>query len=180
MKNLLKILVPFLGLSSYANAQSDTIIVNKEYVVKETKINEDKTILDEKNYKIEESRFYNRDGKIYLEMEKKLSFIEKNISNPGEPKNLINRKQIDEFLEYMKIYEYKYDSLGRLTETEKTENSSPGKGDIKKTKTYFTYEDKNENPVKIWEDLNNDGKYNQGDKIRVYVPELDKWVSQGE
>ncbi|MDP2672372.1 MAG: hypothetical protein Q8O84_01000, partial [Nanoarchaeota archaeon] len=59
-------------------------------------------------------------------------------------------------------------------------NYFPGKEEIKKTKTYFTYEGADKNPVKVWEDLNNDGKYNQGDEIKVYVKELDKWISQGE
>ena len=188
MKNLLKILVPIFGLSfgisSYANAQSNTLITKYDSVITEYSNNKDTksigdSIFGTKEYEIEKIKHYNK-GNLVLETERKLSFIEKNIGNPGEPRNLINRKQIDEFLEYMKIYEHKYDSLGRLTETEKTENSSPEKGEIKKTKTYYTYEGTDKTLVRIWEDLNNDGKRDEKDGIKVYIKELDKWISQGE
>ncbi|MBI2004399.1 hypothetical protein HYS72_02955 [Candidatus Pacearchaeota archaeon] len=49
---------------------------------------------------------------------------------------------------------------------------------MEKSKTYFTYEGADKNPVKIWEDLNNNGKLDEKDKMKIYVSELDKWVSQ--
>ena len=185
MKNLLKILIPVFGLSfgglDYINAQTqDTIFSSKTSSVIEEKYNRDKTILEKKEYIVETTSQVIGD-KIILEAETKYLFKEKYLGkpvDPKEPKNILNRKQIDKLLDYALITAYEYDSLGRLTETEKTENYSPGVKDAKKSKTHYTYEGENKNPVKIWDDLNNDGKFNQGDKIRVYIRELDKWVSQ--
>ena len=186
MKNLLKTLVPVLGLSfgglNYINAQNDTIFSSKTSSVFEEKSNRDKTIAEKKEYVIETTSQIIGD-KTILETETKYSFKEKYLgkpTDPKEPKNILNRKQIDKLLDYMTINQYQYDSLGRITEIEKTENYSPGVKDPKKSKTHYTYEGENKNPVKIWDDLNNDGKFNQGDKIRIYIRELDKWVSQDD
>lgn len=187
MKNLLKILVPVLGLSfgglNYANAQSDTIKISKKYSVVEEKINEDDTILEKKEYIIDNLSTYDGNGKIILETEAKYNFNEKDLgkpSDPKEPKNILKRKQIDKLLEYHVINEYEYDTLGRLTTIKKTENYSPGVKEGKKSAVYYTYNEKEANPIKILEDLNNNGKFDAGDKMKVYVSELDRWVSQGE
>ncbi len=185
MKNLFTktLLIAGLGLiTPYANAQNDTIFSSKTSSVVEEKYNKDKTITEKKEYIIETTSQIVKD-KIILETETKYSFKEKSLGkpvDPKEPKNILNRKQIDKLLDYMTINQYQYDSLERLTEIKKTENYSPGEKDVKKSAINYTYEGENKNPIKIWEDLNNDGKYNQGDKIKIYVSELNKWVSQEE
>ena len=185
MKTLNKLLLITgfaFGINNYASAQSDTIFSSKTSSIIEEKTKKDGAILEKKEYVIEKSS-EEKNGKVLLETEKRYSFKEKEIgrpSDPKEPKNIINRKQIDKFLDYIVISEYQYDSLGRVIEIKKTGDYSPGENKKKINKAYYIYEGKNENPVKIWEDLNNDGKYNQGDKIKVYVKELDKWVSQEE
>ncbi|HLD38422.1 MAG TPA: hypothetical protein VJA20_03200 [Candidatus Nanoarchaeia archaeon] len=170
------------GINYSANAQNDTIFLNKTYSIVEEKTKKDGAILEKKEYVLERNS-QEKNGKTIFEVETKYSFKEKNIgktSDPKEPKNLLNRKQIDKLLDYRIISEYNYDSLGRVTELGKIEDYNPGEDKKKRVKIYYTYEGKNENPVKIWEDLNNDGKYNKGDKIKVYISELDKWVSQEE
>lgn len=185
MKNLLKILVPVLGLNfcalNYTNAQTqDTIFLSKISSVVEENYNKAKTFSEKKEYVIEKISELNKDGKIRLETETKYSFKEKDLGKSGEQKNLLNRKQIDKLLDYITINEYRYDSLGRLIEIEKIEDYSPGENIKKRSKTYYAYNGENKNPVNVWDDLNNDGKFNQGDKMKVYIPELDKWVSHGE
>ena len=170
------------GINYYANAQSDTIFSSKISSIIEEKSNKKKSISERKEYLIEKSS-QEKDGKVLLETEMKYSFKEKDFGRPSDPKeqkNILNRKQTDKLLDYLIISEYQYDSLGRVIEVGKVEDYSPGEDKKKKSKIYYTYEGKNKAPVKIWEDLNNDGKYNQGDKIKVYVKELDKWVSQEE
>lgn len=183
MRNLLNLLVPVLGLSfgglNYANAQSDTIILSRISTVVEEEVNEDKTILERKEYIIEKFETY-KGGKLTLETETKYRLEEKDLGKSGGQKNLLNRTQIDKLLDYVIINQFQHDSLGRLIEIEKVEDYSPGENIKKRSKTHYIYEGENKAPVKIWEDLNNDGKYNQGDKMKVYVSELDKWVSQGD
>ena len=80
----------------------------------------------------------------------------------------------------MTINEYGYDTLERVVLIKKTENYAPGEKDVKKSATYFTYEGKNKAPIKIWDDMNNDGKFDEGDKMKIYISELNKWISQEE
>jgi len=194
MKNLLKILAPVLGLSfsglnytiaqdkvSIENNANDTIFYSETSSVIEEIYNKEK-VLEKKEYIIEKNS-QKKDGKVLLETETKYSFKEKDLgrpTDPKEPKNILNRKLTDKCGDYWRAIEYKYDSLNRVIEIEKTEDISIGEGKKTKTKTYYTYKEADKNPVKIFEDLNNDGKYNKGDKIKVYVQELDKWVSQEE
>ena len=182
MKNLKNYLIATalgLGINYCANAQSDTIFSSKTSSIIEEKYNKNKSISERKEYIIEKSS-QEKDGKILLETETKYAFKEKDLGKPNEPKNILNRKQIDKLLDYLIISEYQYDPLGRLIEIKKIEDYSPGEDKKKRSIIHYTYEGTDKAPVKIWEDLNNDGKYNQGDKIKVYVSELDKWVSQGE
>jgi len=186
MKTLAKIFalagIVLTSYGTYAQSKGDTILSSKTSSVVEEVYNKDKKVLEKREYIIEKNS-QEKDGKILLETEKKYSFKEKDLgrpTDPKEPKNILNRKLTDKCVDYWIATEYKYDSLNRAIEIEKTEDLSIGEGKKTKTKTYFTYEGADKAPVKIWEDLNNDGKYNQGDKIKVYVKDLDKWVSQGE
>lgn len=181
LKNLLTIAGASLAILANAQTQ-DTINVNRTSTTVEKKFNNDKTLQEEKTYIIENNSQF-KGNKILLETEKKYSFREKSLGKPAdpkEPKNILVRKQVDEVLDYMTINEYVYDTLGRLTAIKKTENYEPGLKDVKKSAVYYAYNGKDEKPIKLWEDLNNDGKLDAGDKIKIYVSELDKWVSQGE
>ena len=194
MKNLLKILAPVLGLSfsglnytiaqdkvSIENNANDTIFYSETSSVIEEIYNKEK-VLEKKEYIIEKNS-QKKDGKVLLETETKYSFKEKDLgrpTDPKEPKNILNRKLTDKLIDYLIINEFQYDSLGRLTEIERIEDSSPGQNIKKRSKVHYTYEGADKNPVRVWEDVNNDDKYNQGDKMKVYVKELDKWVSQEE
>ena len=170
------------GLLSFSNiySQSDTILSTKTSSVIEEKYNRNKTFSEKKEYIIENtSQSINK--KIILETETKYSFREKSLGKPNdqkEPKNILNRKQIDKVLDYMTINEYGYDTLGRVVLIKKTENYAPGEKEVKKSAIHYTYNGKDEKPIKLWEDLNNNGKFDEGDKMRIYVSELDKWVSQ--
>ncbi|MEK6845036.1 MAG: hypothetical protein AABX44_02150 [Nanoarchaeota archaeon] len=179
LKNYLIAAALAFGVNHYASAQNDTIFLSKTHSIVEEKIKKDGTSLEKKEY-ILEKHSQEKNGKTLFETETKYSLKEKDLGKPNEQKNILNRKQIDKLLDYIVIKEYKYDSLGRLIELGKIEDYSPGDDKRDRSKIYYTYEEKNKDPVKIWEDINNDGKYNQGDKIRVYISELDKWVSQGE
>jgi len=186
MKNLFTktLLITGLGLiNNYTNAQTqDTLTLTKTSSIIEETYNKDKTFSEKKEYIIENASQIKGD-KVLLETETKYSFREKSLGKPAdpkEPKNILNRKQIDKVLDYMTINEYGYDTLGRLTTIKKTENYEPGVKDVKKSATYFTYEEKDNTPIKIWNDLNNNGKFDEGDKMKIYISELNKWVSQGE
>lgn len=184
MRKLLNLLAPVLGLSlgslNYANAQTqDTITINKMSTVVEEKYNQDRTISEKKEYIVEKTS-QEVNGKPLLETETKYRLEEKDLGKSGGQKNLLNRTQIDKLLDYVIINQFQHDSLGRLIEIEKVEDYSPGENIKKRSKTHYIYEGENKAPVKIWEDLNNNGKFDAGDKMRVYVSELDKWVSQGE
>ncbi len=127
MKNLFTktLLIAGLGLiNNHASAQSDTLFSSKTSSIIEEKYNKDKTFSEKKEYMIETTSQIVRD-KIILEIETKYSFKEKSLgkpSDPKEPKNILNRKQIDKVLDYMTINEYVYDTLGRLITIKKTEN----------------------------------------------------------
>ncbi len=178
LKNLLTIAGTFLTISSNAQTQ-DTLNVTKTSSVIEETYNKDK-LQEKKEYIIENfSQLVN--NKIIFEREVKYSFKEKNLGKPTDPKekNIENRKQIDKIRDYVIVNSYEYDSLGRITAIKKTDNYSQEK-EIKKSAIYYTYSGKDENPIKLWEDLNNNGKFDDGDKMKIYISELDKWVSQGE
>ena len=179
MKNLSKILtLAGLVLASYgtqAQSKIDTTITEYSTLKRTTLLGD--SVLKKEEYVIEKNSNYSQ-GKLVLETESKYFFDEKDLGKAGVQKNLFNRKQIDQLLIKYTIFQYKYDSLGRVTEIEKKEDSSPGENIKKINKIYYSYDGEKKSPVRIWDDLNSDGKYNQGDKIRVYVPELDKWVSQ--
>lgn len=181
IKNLLTIAGTSLAI--LANAQNqDTITINRTSTTIEKKFNNDKTLQEEKTYIIEKTS-QSINEKILLETETKYSFKEKSLGKPAdpkEPKNILSRKQIDKVLDYMTINEYVYDALGRVITIKKTENYEPGVKDVKKNAIYHTYEGENKAPVKIWEDANNNGKFDEGDEMKIYISELNKWVSQGE
>ena len=183
MKNLTKIILPLVFVGFGLNAQTqDTININKTSSIIEEKYNKDKTLSEKREYIIENASQIKGD-KVLLETETRYSFKEKSLGKPAdpkEPKNILNRKQIDKILDYMTINEYGYDTLGRVVLIKKTENYEPGVKDVKKGATYFTYNGKDSSPVKIWEDTNNNGKFDEGDKMKIYISELNKWVSQGE
>lgn len=180
LKNFLTIAGLFSAISANAQTQ-DTINVTKTSSVVEEIYNKEKSLQEKKEYTIENySQIVN--DKIIFEREVKYSFKEKNLgkpTDPKEPKNIQNRKQIDKILDYVIVNAYEYDSLGRKTAIKKTENYA-GEKDVKKSATYFTYDGKDKSPVKIWDDLNNNGKFDEGDKIKIYVSELNKWISQGD
>ncbi len=181
MKTLPKLLTIsglFLVGSLHAQTQ-DTLNITKTSSVVEETYNKDK-LQEKKEYIIENfSQLVN--NKIIFEREVKYSFKEKNLGKPTDPKekNIQNRKQIDEILDYVIVNAYEYDTLGRLTAIKKTDNYSREK-EIKKSAIYYTYSGKDETPIKLWEDLNNNGKFDEGDKMKIYISELNKWVSQGE
>ncbi|MDP2673200.1 MAG: hypothetical protein Q8O84_05290, partial [Nanoarchaeota archaeon] len=169
MKTLAKILtLAGIFLTSYgvqAQSKLDTTITEYSTLKRTTLLGD--SVLKKEEYTIEKISNYSQ-GNLVLETESKSLFEEKDLGKVGAQKNLLNSKRIDQLLiEYMST-QYKHDSLNRVIEIEKRENYFPGKEEIKKTKTYFTYEGADKNPVKVWEDLNNDGKYNQGDEIKVY------------
>ena len=183
MKNLTKIILPLVFVGFGLNAQTqDTIFSSKTSSVVEEKYNRNKTLSEKREYTFENTSQIAGD-KVLLETETKYSFKEKSLgkpTDPKEPKNILNRKQTDKILDYMTINEYGYDTLGRLTTIKKTENYAPGEKDVKKSAIYYTYNGKDSSPVKIWEDTNNNGKFDEGDKMKIYISELNKWVSQGE
>ncbi len=181
MKNLTKIILPLVFVGFGANAQTqDTLNITKTSSVIEEIYNKDKSLQEKRAYTIENySQIVN--DKIIFEREVKYSFKEKDLGKPTDPKekNIQNRKQIDEILDYVIVNAYEYDSLGRKTAIKKTDNYSREK-EIKKSATYFTYNGKDKSPVKIWEDLNNNGKFDEGDKMKIYISELDDWILKGE
>jgi len=186
MKTLAKIFalagIVLTSYGTYAQSKGDTILSSKTSSVVEEVYNKDKKVLEKKEYIIEKNS-QEKDGKVLLETETRYSFKEKDLgrpTDPKEPKNILNRKLTDKLIDYYIISKYSYDSLGRLTEIEKIDDSSPGQNIKKISKVHYSYEGTDKNFSKIWEDLNNDGKQNQGDEIKVYVKELDKWISQGE
>ena len=106
LNNLLLITGFAFGINNYASAQSDTIFSSKTSSIIEEKTKKDGAILEKKEYVIEKSS-EEKNGKVLLETEKRYSFKEKEIgrpSDPKEPKNIINRKQIDKFLDYIVIF----------------------------------------------------------------------------
>lgn len=184
MKNLSKILIPIAAgifASSKIQAQkpqiSDTIVIEYSTIKKEVLMGD--SVIRKNEYLVEKASKYSG-GKLELEKESKFYFEEKDIGKPaGTPKNLIGRKQKDQFLTSYNAILYKYDSLGRIIEIEKTESiPNSNEQSPKKTKTYLSYTEGIKHPTKSWEDTNSSGKIDAGDRVRIYIPELDKWVSQ--
>src|SRR3989338_8552897 len=66
------------GINYSANAQNDTIFLNKTYSIVEEKTKKDGAILEKKEYVLERNS-QEKNGKTIFEVETKYSFKEKNI-----------------------------------------------------------------------------------------------------
>ena len=183
-----------LGTISYANAQSDTTIIeykplpNNDLLITDTDYNKKGEIVGKSEFLLEKNKIhftsgknfsfeYDTLGRITSESERIYDFKGKNIKKPAELKDLKNRIQLDEIRKSFIGKEYTYDQLGRMSMVKKSENTQIGK--VNKpaiSKEYYFYIGDSKQAAKL-EDNNKDGQITIGvDKVRLYNPKTKKWV----
>ena len=179
--DLLKILgigVPLTISSLFGFSQKDTTFVSNDTIPKIINIKQfgDSVIVEKQytlygsDYKLSsEKTSNNKRGKIiytseieysYKSRRENVDYYDKKSLGP----NFKERLQIDKFENDALLTFYQYNDEGKLDKIEKKNKS----GDKVKTKTeYFLYKGK-EQPIK-WEDNNDNGKFDEGDKMFISI-----------